>query len=211
MSAINGALADWMSKNKAYSIQGSLPFELGKSYPRRDGKMVKIIAVNNTPYYETVQGDDGVAGHLGFRYNRPGDRGRCTGTASDFSDPLNLLPNFEPSASNTGEGFFVPVSLMGANKPERVRKLFGQLLTLEREATDIRYSCLGKNPAWEGAFRQLFDGPCSVRSRVSQVMTELGFGFDWQAKVDAKVRDGVRDYTWALTEFLEDKRPFYAA
>ncbi len=86
----------------------SKPFELGKTYRTQAGSWVKIIEINNTPGYETVRGDDhepdwiddkGKAHTLGWRYNREGknERGRCTGSAHDFSDPRNLIPEDDMS------------------------------------------------------------------------------------------------------------------
>jgi hypothetical protein len=81
------------------------PFELGKTYLTQAGERVTIIAVNDTPGYETVQGDDPLGGDPkgGWRYNRESDRGRVTGSTFDMSDPRNLIP--EPAGlSLLGEG-----------------------------------------------------------------------------------------------------------
>lgn len=61
--------------------------KVGESYKTQDGKNVTITEARHTPGYECVLGDDDI-----WRYNREGDRGRVTGTAHDFSDPRNLIP-----------------------------------------------------------------------------------------------------------------------
>lgn len=207
MSSMTGTLSMWMSKNPCYSIEGSKPFELGKSYPRRDGKMVKIVALCGSKGYETVQGDDAEAPHLGARYNRAGDRGRCTGTNHDYSDPGNLLPEFEEGVEDVGKGFLIPVSLLGANRPQAERDLFRQLLILEKEATDIRYAA-NSDKDWRAAYKKVFDG--GLVTRVYQVCEALELQFTW-SDPDMDYDDDVRAYTWALEQFVEDKRVFYHA
>jgi hypothetical protein len=196
-----------MRESPCYSIEGSLPFELGKSYPRRDGKMVKIVKVNDQHKgYETVQGDDAEAPHLGARYNRDSDRGRSTGTAHDFSDPHNLLPDFAPDSKNNGEGFFIKVSMMGANKTEYERDLFRQMLILEHEMTELRYGAKGHD-GWKAAFEKIFTG--GMASRFWQLCEAMEWSFTW-CDPDMDYDDDVKAYTWAVTEFLEDKRVFYS-
>lgn len=67
-------------------------FKLGQSYQTQGGATVTVIAVSDMEGYETVQCDDRADEKGGHRYNRPGDLGRCTGTAHDGSDPRNLIP-----------------------------------------------------------------------------------------------------------------------
>lgn len=70
-------------------------FEVGKTYKTQGGQSVTIIAASGIPGYETVQGDDPINFEQpgGHRYNRPSsDLGRVTGTAHDWSDPRNLIP-----------------------------------------------------------------------------------------------------------------------
>jgi hypothetical protein len=204
MAAISGEFSTWLYNNKPYSVEGSLPFELGKSYPRRDGKMVKIIGINTQRGYETIQGDDAEADALGWRYNRDSDRGRCTGSLSD--DPHNLLPDFAPGSLHNGKGFFIKVSMMGANKSEYERNIFRQMLNLEHELTDIRYAA--KTPEdWKAAYAKVFTG--GMCSRFWQLCEAMEWNFTW-CDPDSDYDDDVRAYTWAVTEFLEDKRAFYS-
>jgi hypothetical protein len=207
MAAISGTLSEWMRKNPCYSIEGSKPFELGKSYPRRDGKMVKIVALCGSKGYETVQGDDAEAPHLGARYNRAGDRGRCTGTYHDFSDPGNLLPDFEAGVKDAGKGFLIPVSFMGANRPLEERALFSQILTLEHELTDIRYAA-NTDKDWRAAHKKIFKS--GLAEKFFQACEALKFDFTW-CDPQSGYAAMVRAYTWAASEFIEDKRPFYHA
>ena len=66
----------------------SQPFQVGKTYITKNHRLVKIIEENNEYLtHATVKGYDGI-----WRYNRPQDRGRCTGTNFDMSDPRNLIP-----------------------------------------------------------------------------------------------------------------------
>ncbi|RYD46508.1 MAG: hypothetical protein EOP83_29550 [Verrucomicrobiaceae bacterium] len=79
-------------------------FEVGKKYRRVDGVIVTIVKDNsvrkpNDPEwwpkgYECVQGDDpseySPTGEGIWRYNRPGDYGRCCGGPDE--NPHNLLP-----------------------------------------------------------------------------------------------------------------------
>lgn len=82
-------------------------FELGKVYPTREGKLVRIVETSyeHDKVYkgnECVRGDDGTpwtdekTGEVhpgGWRYNRSSgtyDAGRCTGSPDDT--PRNLLP-----------------------------------------------------------------------------------------------------------------------
>lgn len=79
-------------KREAYEFQ----FKVGRSYRRVDGKIVKIISESmiSGVHYRCVQGDDGAesfdpehhtdvahaARVSGWRYDRHGDVGRCTGS-----------------------------------------------------------------------------------------------------------------------------------
>ncbi len=84
-------------------------FIVGRSYRRKDGKIVKIISesMGSGKNYRCVQGDDGAenfdkappgtyksraeaAKVSGYRYDRSGDVGRCTGGPDD--NPHNLIP-----------------------------------------------------------------------------------------------------------------------
>ena len=69
-------------------------FELGKTYPTLEGKLVKVITMNDEQKgYETVQGDDRADEMRGHRYNRTtgkADHGRVTGSPDDC--PRNLIP-----------------------------------------------------------------------------------------------------------------------
>lgn len=67
----------------------SVAFRVGNVYQRQDGTCVRLVRENyGIQGYETVEDEDGCN-----YYNRPGknERGRCTGTAHDFSDPRNLV------------------------------------------------------------------------------------------------------------------------
>lgn len=94
------------------------PFEKGKKYLTQEGKEVICIEVNDHKYYESARFNDGDGNGLtwsftggyyhrhthewipvvwrthttGWRYNRDSDRGRVTGSAHDFSDPRNVIP-----------------------------------------------------------------------------------------------------------------------
>jgi hypothetical protein len=57
--------------------------KLGITYVTKSGKPVKIVQRNDMIHYETVLGNDGK-----YRYNRPGDRGRCTGASRTCSENL---------------------------------------------------------------------------------------------------------------------------
>lgn len=102
--------------------RATMPFMVGKTYRRADGEMVTCIKVTVVAGYECAQFDDGEetysanVQHIldncpemlayveavnkktepwnrsGWRYNRDADRGRCTGTAHDWSDNLNVWP-----------------------------------------------------------------------------------------------------------------------
>lgn len=86
-------------------------FIVGKTYLTREGKKVKIIAESTShgPHYTCVQGDDGETrvvedpfikgvyeviegSQLGWRYDREGDVGRCTGSPNG---PRDLMPGSE--------------------------------------------------------------------------------------------------------------------
>lgn len=201
MVAISGTLSNWMYNNRAYSVVGSLPFELGKTYKRRDGKEVKIIKVSG----ECVQGDDGDYPESGYRYNRTDDRGRCTGTAGDFSDPKNLLPDFLPDVKNAGEGFFVPVSLMGQNKTPEQRAWFSELLTLENKIYEIKCAALHDND-WKGAHDKIFQDGLS--KRVGELVGNLGLSLVYRADGN-DYKDRVWDFEWNLMVLTSDHRDFY--
>lgn len=207
MVAISGTLSNWMYNNKAYSVEGSLPFELGKTYKRRDGKDVTIIKVINHRGYETVQGDDGDHPQSGYRYNRDTDRGRCTGTAGDFSDPCNLLPEFPADHPTKGEGFFVPVSLMGQIRSAEERALFRQLLVLEHRISDAKYGCFNTQD-WKGTFDMIFKRGLSRRA--GQLIRKLNLSLDFNPRSASNYKHNVMDFEWALTQLVEDRRPFYA-
>lgn len=86
-------------------------FRKGRCYLRMDGKPVRIIQERDErgPHYRIVQGDDGEArwgkcwdfekkkfvdkffpaSEFGYRYDRPSDPGRCTG--SERGEPRNLV------------------------------------------------------------------------------------------------------------------------
>ena len=90
-------------------------FIVGRTYLTVEGKRVKIIAEAGIPGYGNwVQGDDGetrieecilkkgvyeiIEGNrLGWRYDRSGDVGRCTGSERG---PNDLLPGSEQEEAN---------------------------------------------------------------------------------------------------------------
>lgn len=205
MAAHSGELSTWMYNNPAYSIKGSLPFELGKSYPRRDGKMVKIIAVNNCRGYETVQGDDGETPEVGFRYNRESDRGRCTGTYGDFSDPRNLLPEFSLEIENSGEGFLIAVSLLSGGKTAEEKAKFIELAILCSQVEEIKRAAR-KTDDWACAHGLIFNPTTSCRIFV--LIKELEFSFPNLVPTPS-YRDAVISFEDALEKLMYDKRPFY--
>jgi hypothetical protein len=206
MALTSGEFSNWMYNNKCYSVKGSLPFELGKTYKRRDGKDVKIIAVSTQRGYETVQGDDGASPTSGFRYNRDNDRGRCTGTAGDYSDPRNLLPEFEPGVKNAGEGFFVEVSLLSANKPDDVKKKFRELLILEDTVIQLKYRALDNND-WKSACEGMYNP--DVVGQIQKYCKELGFFTNLPERTDDYKADA-RNFSWAFTDLIEEHRLYYA-
>lgn len=64
------------------------PFQVGKEYPTQGGALVTVTEeMRRGTDHACVCGSDGI-----WRYNRPDDRGRVTGSAFDMSDPLNLIP-----------------------------------------------------------------------------------------------------------------------
>lgn len=78
------------AKQWEYSMYGAGPrstpytFEVGKTYRTLSGKSVKIIAEHNrNTGYACVQGDDEK-----WRYDRPQDAGRVTGSPNDCPDNL---------------------------------------------------------------------------------------------------------------------------
>jgi hypothetical protein len=206
MALTSGEFSNWMYNNKCYSVKGSLPFELGKTYKRRDGKDVTIIAVSNQRGYETVQGDDGAYPGSGFRYNRDNDRGRCTGTCGDFSDPRNLLPEFPPEIQNAGEGFFVEVSLLSGNKSPEVLATFRELLILEDHVTQLKYLA-GENGDWKGACDQMYSP--EIAGKIEQFCKELGFAVNLRGRTGDYATD-VRKFAWGFTDTIEEFRPFYS-
>lgn len=207
MVAISGTLSNWMYNNKAYSVDGSLPFELGKTYKRRDGKEVTIIKVSNQRGYETVQGDDGDHPESGYRYNRDSDRGRCTGTAGDFSDPCNLLPEFPADHPTKGEGFLIPVSLMGQIKSPEERALFRQLIALEHRISNAKRECFSTHD-WKGVSDLIFKH--GLKRRAGQLVNKLGLPLVFEPLPQRNYKSNVMDFEWALTRLVEDRRPFYA-
>jgi hypothetical protein len=67
-------------------------FVVGETYLTQDGKEVTILDQSTVPSYEAVKGSDlNVDGNNIWRYNRPNDRGRVTGSNFDMSDPRNLV------------------------------------------------------------------------------------------------------------------------
>jgi hypothetical protein len=104
----SSATPEWIAMNKRaeklYAERGKTkPFEVGKSYLTNEGKTVVCIELTDLEHYECARFDDGetieyeLAGEkridtTGWRYNRDEDRGRCTGTAFDHSDPRCVIP-----------------------------------------------------------------------------------------------------------------------
>lgn len=206
MAIMNGTLSTWMYENPAYSVKGSLPFELGKTYKRRDGRDVTIIEVNNEMKgYETVQGDDAESPRLGWRYNRESCRGRCTGSLA--IDPSNLLPEFPADHPTKGEGFLVPVSLLGANRTAEERALFRALLMVQSEMDDQVRSARERN-TWETAEATLFNH--GLKLRAETLIASLGLQFNHHDNPADKKRK-VLQFWHDFEFFIEDKRPFYAA
>lgn len=77
------------------------PFEVGKAYQTHEGKTVTCVELSTTRGYECARFDDGETvpapngvgtNTTGWRYNRDQDRGRCTGSAGDHSDPRCVIP-----------------------------------------------------------------------------------------------------------------------
>lgn len=66
-------------------------FKIHKLYRTTRGKLIKIVdeSNDNGKEYRCVLGNDGK-----WRYDRPGDYGRVTGTNHDFSYPDNLVDTF---------------------------------------------------------------------------------------------------------------------
>jgi hypothetical protein len=207
MVATTGVFSAWLYDNKCYSIKGSLPFELGKTYKRRDGKEVTIIAINNHRGYETVQGDDGSCPTSGFRYNRANDRGRCTGSLGDYSDPRNLLPEFPPGVQNAGDGFFIPVSLLSGNKSAEVKAQFRELMIIENELNDLRYAA-NSNADWKSAYDQVFGS--AMIARIKTLAGALKLNFTVDNRHSGNYAFDVRRFTWDFSDWLEDFRVFYA-
>lgn len=74
------------------SLKGSIPFEVGKSYLRNDGRTVLCIG----KYKHAAQFDDytEIDGRKqGWRYNDDKNRGRLTGAR--FDDDRTVIPEFE--------------------------------------------------------------------------------------------------------------------
>lgn len=205
MVAINGVLADWMSEHPAYSIKGALPFVLGKTYKRRDGLDVKIVEINDQG--DCVRGDDSLIEVSGWRYSRPGDHGRCTGTSHDLSDPRNLLPEFPPEMPVAPEGFFIQVSLLSANKPLDVKLKFAQLVMLEHKVTELRYEAMGTNN-WKGVYEEIFSP--MVIERIQALTKELNFNFTVSTEHTGDFKKTVYRFAWDFTDWLEELRVFYA-
>lgn len=85
-----------------YAARGATkPFEVGKAYQTNEGNTVTCVELSDRPGYECARFDDGetVPAPIGegtvttgWRYNRDSDRGRCTGSAMDHSDPRCVIP-----------------------------------------------------------------------------------------------------------------------
>lgn len=85
--------ADRIAKAVLAAAQGPgsrVPFVLGNQYQQQDGKWVRFVKVHNAgKSHETMEDENGVN-----RYTQR-DFGRCTGSAHDYSDPLNTPPLFK--------------------------------------------------------------------------------------------------------------------
>ena len=65
-------------------------YEVGKSYRTQEGGVVRIVSRHTElRNYETVLGDDGA--HRYDRSESKSDTGRVTGTAHDYSYPMNFV------------------------------------------------------------------------------------------------------------------------
>ncbi|GGX30333.1 hypothetical protein GCM10007242_41170 [Pigmentiphaga litoralis] len=77
--------------------QKPVPFRLGNEYQTQSGEWVRFVSVSNAgTVYESMADENGV-----HRYTTR-DYGRVTGTAHDYSDPLNTPPLYaapSPAAS----------------------------------------------------------------------------------------------------------------
>jgi hypothetical protein len=75
-------------------------FDCGCSYQTKTGKWVQIVKARDIggPYH-VVMGKDGI-----WRYARPGDAGRVTGSNFDMSHPANLVvPNAKVNGGAAAE------------------------------------------------------------------------------------------------------------
>jgi hypothetical protein len=204
MAAMSGTFASWLYNNRPYSTEGALGFVVGKSYLRRDGKLVKIVAINDRG--DCVQGDDAECTNLGWRYNRPGDMGRCTGAMVD--DPMNLMPDFPVGHPNAAcEGFRIEVCMMGANKTPEQRALFRELLDIRYKLDELK-AFAKEHDEWKQAWEHVFSH--DIEKRVKNICLDLGLCFHWDDPDSTHKRD-VEAYDWAFNCFIEDHRPFYAA
>lgn len=98
----------WEDGVWAQRIPADFQFEEGKKYLRLDGKIVTVIKISGD-CFQADDGADGLAANietykdnefynerevkaedLGWRYNRRGCLGRCTG--SRWDNPRNLIP-----------------------------------------------------------------------------------------------------------------------
>ena len=68
------------------------PFVVGQFYETMGGEVVQCVQLSREcAQFSDWWWQDGTTG--GWRYNRDGiDRGRCTGTAFDHSDPRCVIP-----------------------------------------------------------------------------------------------------------------------
>ncbi len=108
---------EYIDQRKLYQFQ----FLVGRSYRRVDGKIVKILkeSMDSGYHYRCVQGDDGgdvfdaappgtfasreeAVRASGYRYDRHGDVGRCTGSERG---PRDLVPGAVDI--QVGDKFFI--------------------------------------------------------------------------------------------------------
>lgn len=72
---------------KADGMKNSIPFKVGDVFTTIGGRRVECIELSEMRGYECARFNDG-----GWRYNRPYDRGRATGSRND--SPWNIIPAF---------------------------------------------------------------------------------------------------------------------
>lgn len=142
-----------------------VPYEVGGWYRQQNGEWVQLVGVASPgSHYECMYSIDADGQRIHRYTNRPGDYGRVTGSAHDYSDPRNIPP-------------FIPESSMAELRQELAQALAHSEMRRESYAKEV-----AKNLSLLTGLEALA-GECESRAESAKddLNTQAEIAFDYAA------------------------------